>query len=227
MKVSQLEIPDSSAYIKIAFLSNPARNQNVQVKLNGVRVSNLINYATAFPGGGTNITGSNVSDYLPVKANSTLSFSVPNAGTSTDSLLLYETSINIPAAERHTLFVVDTFPRITSFLVKDEQLRPDSGNINFRFIHAIPNVAAVDLYKNSVKIASNIAYKSATEYLTTPVGASDTFAVRLAGALPTVTPIVSRPFATSNQRVYNFLSRGYNNASPAARAPALSSLLIW
>ena len=227
LKVSQFETPDSSALIKIAYLSNPARNPSVQVKLNGVRVSNLINYATGFPGGGTNITGSNVTDYLPVKTGSNISFSIPKAGTETDSLVLYNTSLNLGINERHTLFVVDTFPNITSFLVKDEQERPDSGSIKLRFIHAIPNIPAVDLYKNATLLASNIAYKTATGYLTTQFGSSDTFKIRTAGASATATPIVTRPFATSNQRIYNFMSRGYNNAAPATRAPMISNLLIW
>lgn len=227
LKVSEFKAPDSSAYIKIAYLSNPVRNTSVQVKVNGERVSNLISYATGFPGGGTNITGSNVNDYLPVKVGSTITFTIPNTGTNNDSVMLYTTTLNLGVNERHTLFVVDTLPNVTSFTVKDEQQRPDSGNISLRFIHAMPNVPAVDLYKNQTLLASNIAYKSATAYLTTPVGNSDTFKIRTAGAAATATPIVTRPFATANQRVYNFLSRGYTGGSPAARGPQLSSLLIW
>jgi hypothetical protein len=116
---------------------------------------------------------------------------------------------------------------MSSFLVKDELERPDSGLIKFRFVHAIHNVPAVDVYKNATLLASNVAYKSATGYLTTPVGASDTFKIRIAGASPTATPLSSRPFSTSNQRIYNFMSRGYNGAAPAARAPMISNVYTW
>ena len=121
LKVSEFKAPDTSAYIKIAYLSNPVRNSSVQVKVNGERVSNLINYATGFPGGGTNITGSNVNDYLPIRAGgSTITFSIPNAGTTNDSVLIYTTNLDLGVNERHTLFVVDTLPNVTSFTIKDD-----------------------------------------------------------------------------------------------------------
>ncbi len=226
LHTSQLESTDSKSLLKIAYLSPSVTNQNVQVKINDQRVSGLISYSFGLPGGGTNIGGANTTDYLSVDAGQVkVSISLPKAGSNADSVALYSTILTLDAGKMNTLFITDTFPAISSFVVADSLSRPDSGFIKLRFVHSMPDIPAVDVYKNAQLLFSNVPFKGASGYATTNLG-SDTFKIRVAGALPTATPVVTRVVATANQKEYTFLSRGYRSLS-GTRGPQISNLVIY
>jgi hypothetical protein len=225
LHTSERESTENKSFLRIAYLVPSVTNQGVQVKINDQRVSSLLTYSFGLPGGGTNIGGANSTDYLSVDPGQVkVGLSLPKAGTSTDSIALFNTTVTVEAGNRNTLYITDSFPAISSFIVPDSAARPDSGFIQLRFVHAMPDIPAVDVYKNSVLLFSNVPYKGSSTYTTTSVG-SDTFKIRTAGAAPNAATIVTRVFATSNQKVYVFLSRGYRTLS-GTRGPQLSNLLV-
>lgn len=214
---------------------------NLLLKVNGQVVSNLIQSRTPFPGGGYNTRGSNFALYLTVpQGSNTVSVVMPKAGTSTDSVVLYTTSVTIPDNNPYTLHITDTVLNATtnntkSVLVKNVINSVDTGFCRFKFVNLIPNTPAVDLYLNGVLIKSNLAYLTASDTFSVRTGvnapgyvagATATWAIRAAGALPTSTAIAS--YASSNglqsQFVMTMFGMGYAG-STGTRLPYLSFTL--
>lgn len=170
-------------FLKINWESPYAANPKIQLSVNGKRVSNLLSYRGPYPGGGYNTSvNPNLPLYLAVPTGSdTLNFAIPKSGTDIDSVLLYQTIVNIDTAY-YTIHVADTSTKTKSVLVKNDMSVVPSGFTRFRFINLIPNVTgtngAVDLYLNEVKIASNVPY----------MGVTDTFSVRTGLNAPGVPP---------------------------------------
>ena len=202
----------------------------IRIKINGKTVSSSLQTRQPFPGGGYNTRGSNFALYLSVpQGSNAVSVVLPKVGTDTDSIVLYTGTVSIPDNNPYTLHLSDTAgnPRsgkIDDVLVKNIINTMDTGFCRFKFVNLIPNLAAVDLYLNGVKIQSNIPYKTATDTFSVRTGVNQpgwtsaittTWAVRPAGALPTST--ATALYASSNglqsQKVMTIFSMGYGSGT--------------
>lgn len=209
LTVSPYEYTDGEALFKINYSSPYAKNPAVQLKINGVKVSNGLTYSTPFPGGGLNTGGSNNADYLRIAAGSNeVSLSIVKVGTAEDSIVLYKTPIEVIANAYQTLHITDTLAATTSVLLQDASSKADSGFARYRFINLIPN-SNLDLYAGAVKVASNIAYKAVTDTFSQPAGANPIWSLRLAGGTATLGTTYQNTGTTTNQRVFTIYSRGY------------------
>lgn len=210
------------ALVKLGYFVPAITNQPVQAKINGVRVSPTLPYNTPFPGGGLNTGGSNNSDFLvlpPGTAN--LQLSVPKVGSETDSVKVFEGNFNF-TAKRQTVFFTDSFPNIQSVLVETETPpTTDSGKVRIKFVHLIPNVAAVDFYRGTELLKANIPYKGQTEFFDTFAG-SQTYRVREAGS---ATDLGTGSINPAAGRIYTFLSRGYKGGTGNIN-PRVSAVII-
>jgi hypothetical protein len=213
----------------------------MRIKINGKTVSSSLQTRQPFPGGGFNTRGSNFALYLSVpQGSNAVSVVIPKVGTDTDSVVLYTGTVSIPDNSPYTLHLSDTAgnPRsgkIDDLLVKNVINKLDTGFCRFKFVNLIPNLTAVDLYLNGIKIQSNIPYKTATDTFSVRTGVNQpgwtsaittTWAVRPAGALPTSTATAS--YASSNglqsQKVMTLFSMGYS-AGTGTRLPFVALTL--
>jgi hypothetical protein len=231
-KTREVTYPEGQALVKLGLFTAYNVNSPIRIAINGQVLTNELVYAIPFPGGGFNTGGSSNSDYLmlaPGTAKVEL-FSM-NPGTPKPFAKLHESTVTLEANKRYTLFLADTVgptSQITSWLVPLDTPTPDSGNAKVNFVHAMPNLAAADLYKGSTAttatlLIGNIAYKAASDYVLIPPG-TDSFFIRPAGAAATTTPIARRSFTFSNQRIYTIFSRGYNGTT-GNRIPNLSGIV--
>ncbi len=228
LTVSPYDYTDGMALLKINYSSPYLLNPGVQVKINGVKVSNAITYSTPFPGGGLNTGGSSNADYLAVNPGiDTVSISILKVGTNIDSILLYKTGVNVVANAYHTLHITDTAASTQSVLLTDVANKPDSGFTKMRFVNLIPNsTAGIDLYFGTTKMASNIAYLQATDTFSIPSGASGAstaWSLRVAGGTTTLGTAYTNAGTTSNQRAFTIYARGYiGPATTDIRSPKVS-----
>ena len=209
LTVSPYEYTDGQALFKINYSSPYAKNPAVQLRINGIKVSNGITYSTPFPGGGLNTGGSNNADYLGIPAGSNeVSLSIVKVGTNEDSIVLYKTPVEVIANAYQTLHITDTAAATTSVLLQDASSKADSGVAKYRFINLIPN-SNLDLYAGTVKVASNIAYKAVTDTFSAAAGSNPVWSLRLAGSGTTLGTTYQNTGTTTNQRVFTIYSRGY------------------
>ncbi|HEX6181469.1 MAG TPA: DUF4397 domain-containing protein [Chitinophagaceae bacterium] len=225
----EMTYPEGKALVKVGHFIAYNANSPIRVAINGATISNELLYPIPFPGGGLNTNGSLNSDYLMVDPGSAkIELFVMNPGTPKPISKLFETSLNMDANKRYTLFLADTAANIAAWTVVDDTPAPDSGSARIKFVNAMPNVAAMDLYKGTnanvaTLVVANIGYKGVSDYVNVPFG-TDSFFVRKAGDPVSVAPIARRSFALSNQRIYTLFSRGYNGTT-GNRAPNLSAIV--
>lgn len=230
--IAKFETPSSGqALLKINYVSPYTANPSVQLKLNDTRVSNLITARTPFPGGGYNTGGGSANDYLAVNPGAVpLSVSIPKRLTNTDSVVLFTTTLNLEAGKNYSAHITDTATNTKVLLLQDDLTQPDTGQTRFRFVNLMPNVPAVDLYYGSTKVASNIAYLTASPYITMPVPTTAlAWTIREAGAAATTDPLATYTSAntTLSTRVYTAFAVGYKGLATtapgyAARRPYIS-----
>lgn len=206
-------IPVSTqAQVKVNFFSSYRANPPYQIKLNDVRISNNLTYATPFPGGGLNTGGGSTADYISFNPGSNkVSISLPKAGTDQDSVSLATTNIEVATGKVYSLYFADTAANMTTLLVQDTLSRPDSGWAKFKFINLIPDLPSADLYIGTTKVASAIPYKGVSPSFLLPTNSSSTtWAIRAAGGTTNLATYASAASIT-NQRVYSVVARGYNS----------------
>jgi hypothetical protein len=227
--VSSLDIAGAGGFanMKIVHASAYAVNNSVQLKVNSIRVAGLLSYSTPFPGGGLNTGGSNMPWYMTVdKGPVVISLSLPKAGTNTDSVTLATKEVYANPDIYYTAYLTDTAANTQVVYVQENVAEPDDNTSRFKFVNLIPNQPSVDLYLNSIKIASAIAYKSFSPEFVLAKGGTAVWAIRPAGALPTSTALATytQSGGIPNKRIMTVYSRGYAGQTTGNRVPAISLL---
>lgn len=223
---------DGSAQVKIGYFSAYTVLPNTILYINDKPVSNTLLAPVGFPGGGFNTNGSSSGDYLYITPGSAkIQGFTPIPGTGNLMTKLFEFTETFEANKFYTFYVTDTSTNTKGFSVSDDRTAPDSGFVRMKFVHCMPNVPAIDLYRgtnNTVAtlIAGNVPYKGVSATFDVPIP-SDSFFIRPAGAASTTTPIQRRAFASSltNRRIYTLVARGYNGSAATNLAPQLSVVI--
>ena len=212
LRTAPFEYVDGSALFKINYSLPYFKNPAVQLKIDGVRVSNNLTYSTPFPGGGLNTGGSSLADYLSLSPGKhDVAITIPKVGTNVDSVELYKTSVDLLADKYMTLHMTDTAANTKSVLVTDESKRPDSGISKYTFVNLIPN-SKLDLYFGTTKIVSGIDYLAKTDTFSIVQGSAAQFFLREAGStvnLAQYPTTNNTTYTILNQRVFTVYARGY------------------
>jgi hypothetical protein len=218
----------SETQLKINYNSSYTANPGIQLKLNDVRVSGLITTRTPFPGGGYNTNGDSRPDYLEVKPGVTkLTVSIPKKNTATDSVLLYSTTFNLEANKNFTAHITDTGASTKILVLNDDITMPEAGTARYKFVHLMPNVAALDLYHGTTLVASNIPYLGNVVFTRPTTAALPDWTIREAGT-PSTGVALSTYSSTNtvlNQRGYTVFAIGYKGPTDAVKKPYVSFLL--
>jgi hypothetical protein len=121
----------------------------------------------------TNVAYSDASAYLKVKAGSRR-IEVRATGDTTDVI---DASPDFSKDRFYTVIVGNDLMSITPLVYLDEFSAPASGQVKVRFIHAAPGAQNVDIYVGApgsgttgTPAVTNLAYQSATSYLSVPAG---------------------------------------------------------
>lgn len=222
---SEYDLVDQStnAFIKVNYNVAFFKNPGVQLKINGTRVSGLLNTRYPFPGGGFNTLGGSTGDYFPVApGNAEISLSIPKRGTLLDSVEIYKTTVQLAVSKRYSLHVADSLVR-KSLLVDEDVSLPDSGFFRMRFVNLMANVPSIDLYNGSVLVAAGVPFMGISDSFTLPSGlpTSNVWNIRAGGSLPTSTVIATYTSASTilQRRVYTAFANGYTGFPTSGTDP--------
>lgn len=224
-------LSSNQALLKVNYNIAYGANPDVQIKVNGERVSTVIKTRYPYPGGGYGTLGDSRPDYLAVNpGNLSVSITIPKKGSSIDSVELFKTTMMTEAGKNYTLHLTDTAANTKSLITDDDFALPDSGFAKYRFVHLMPNVGAVDLYNGSTLVKANISYLTASDYFILPNSAPTVagWSIRLTGTLPTSTAIATYSSASVilNRRSYTVFATGYAGQTDAVRKPYLAFFLV-
>lgn len=218
-------VSEGDARLKINYNSAYTANPSVQLKINDVRVSNLITTRTPFPGGGYNTNGDSRPDYLQVKPGAVkLTVSIPARNTATDSIVLFTTTFNVEANKYYTTHITDTAANTKNLLLTDDVSFPQAGASRYKFVHLMPNVTALDLYHGTTLVANNIPYLGSVTFTRPTAGAAADWSIREAGST-TVLTSYSSTNTVLTQRGYTVFAVGYKGPTDAVKKAYVSFLL--
>ena len=231
-KITNRTSSDGSAQVKLGYFSAYSVLPNTILYINDKPVSNTLTAPIGYPGGGFNTGGSSNGDYLWVSPGSVkIQGFTPIPGTGNPMTKLFEFTETFDVNRFYTYYITDTAANTKGFSVPDDKTAPDSGFARLKFVHCMPNVQAIDLYKganNTVAtvIAANVAFKGYSQTFDVALP-SDSFFIRPAGAAASTVPLARRAFASNltNRRIYTLLARGYNGSVATNLAPNLSILI--
>jgi hypothetical protein len=114
-------------------------------------------------------------------------------------------------------------PNLTTYMVNDAAEHPtDSGKVRVKFVNLIPNVPAVDFYRNTELIAANVPYKGVVEYKDIFAG-NVNYWVREAGSATNMSS--TRLINMGAGRIYTLFSRGYKGKT-GTLAPNVSAMIV-
>lgn len=232
IKYGDFDVVDgSNALLKVNMAIPYKTNPTMYIGIDGKRVSNPITSRTPFPGGGYNTGGGSTADYMVLAPGKhTVSVVIPKKAigeTGIDSISLFETEITLEAGKNQSLHISDTGSTTNAFLLADDVSMPDSGFVRYKFVHLMPNVAAIDLYYGTKVLATNVPYKGSFEFTMARPTASAAWSTKVAGTSTTLASYTSTSTYT-NSRVYTVFASGYSGlASPDTRRPYVSFYLNW
>ena len=226
---SPSESPSGMANLKVIYAMPYFVDAPVRIKINDSTVSSLITHTTPFPGGGLNTGGGNYDHYMGVKPGTVkVTVAVPQKGTATDSLLFYTGTVTLEANKYYSLFVTDTAANAKQYLVTENVERPvDPLTTRYKFVNVMPNQPALDLYFDSVKMASNVPYLGTSADFIVPRDSLVKIFIRPAGAPLTTAPIYMYPTNTTTytvpkNRVMTIYANGYSGSTDANRIGVIS-----
>jgi hypothetical protein len=112
-------------------------------------------------------------DYAAVPANSTFKLSLANTGTQNDSVVLFNSQLNIEAGKFYSLTLADTGVNRTAFAIEDQFLPQKDSFLSVRLINAmvgstlnlirVDSSSATDVVRDT--LARNIPYKGTSGFI--------------------------------------------------------------
>lgn len=224
-------VPTDKAFVRFALFSpgTPA----VMIKVNDVK----INGANTSGSSGLFPSTVNFPDYAAIPPNGTFRLSLPNAGTANDSVLLFNSSLNVEANKFYSVSLADTGADRTVFAIQDNfgAIAADSF-FTIRLINAMPKSPAINLIRvdstNATTvvrdtIAKNITYKSASNYITSfiaPLRGYSFLRFRTVTTTGMLLSSIAPPSTTYNKRGVTVYASGFANGT-GTLVPALSTFI--
>ncbi len=182
-------------------------------KLNGTSLS----YAGAWPA---------TSVYAAVPAGlKTYEFVMARMSTATPSVpvpiagdTVARAYFNSTAGKYYSMYLVDTFPALTTLITEDALVVPANGNYSIRLVNTTANVTdTLSLFSrlSQTNIISNITHKKTSSFVELPIPIiSDTLEVRKKGTTVAAYYVGSQTapqsFSPIGKRIYTVVARGKN-----------------
>lgn len=177
LRTTETFLPDDKAFVKFNLLS--PGTPNVMIKVNEGKInSSTAGFLGVFP------NTINLQDYVALPTTSNIKFSIPNLGTSNDSIIINTTQLTFQPKKFYSVTLADTGINRTFFSVLDNENIPLTADsfYNIRLIHAMadstsltpPNLSLIRVDSTSSTsfirdtIINNIPYKTASNLVTVP-----------------------------------------------------------
>lgn len=97
-------------------------------------------------------------------------------------------NLNFEAKKSYSVFIADTGSKMDAVLIRDSTRAPDKDSVRLRFANMTPDGGAFDLYTqdNVTPLATNISYKTASDFISVKAANNITFVITPAGGRATI-----------------------------------------
>jgi hypothetical protein len=230
LRLTEYELPSGKAYVRFAFYSPATATSSVIVKVNDVKVNGATTSITA----GLYPSVINTPDYASISPTGNIKLSIPNIGTSNDSIVVFTGTLALEAGKFYAFTLADSGSRRTAFAIPDNLgALPDSGFFNIRFINAMGNSPAFDLVRvDSTSstvvvrdtIARGVSFKSASTFIKQPITPTNSFLRYRFVANGVSIGQATLPATAVNKRSITFYATGIFGGT-GSFAPGVSSFI--
>jgi len=118
--------------------------------------------------------------------------------------LLATKDVNLSIGAFYTIFTVNEASNMDLAVFKDSLVEPIAGSARIRFINLSPDAPAIDILNGTDEVASDVAFKEASQFIDVPAGAYE-FRARLSSADAF---LGSKQVQLSAGRIYTFYTKG-------------------
>ncbi|MGI8582338.1 MAG: hypothetical protein ACR2KX_09075 [Chitinophagaceae bacterium] len=223
-------LPTDKAFVRIALLSPGTPNVMIKaddVKLNG---NTTPGYGGIFP------ATFSFPDYAAVPANGTFKLSLANTGTQNDSVVLFNTKLDVQAGKFYALTLSDTGINRTAFLIEDQFVLQKDSFLSVRLINAmvgsllnlirVDSATATDVVRDT--LARNIPYKGTSGFISVRTITTRPFIrIRVTSATDGISigasQIPPQTLATGSRRSITYYAAGFINGTVAPYTPTIFS----
>lgn len=179
LRATEYDLPTGKAFVRFV-LSSPG-TPSVMIKVNDKKINgNFTSGATGiFPANST------IAEYAAVEPNGALKLSLPNTGTTNDSVVLFTGNMVTTSGTFYTTILADTGSTRSLLSFTDNPGSfSDSGFTRLRFINATGKSPGLTLIRIDSSTASlvtrdtlfrNVSFGNATEFITIPTNPVNAF----------------------------------------------------
>lgn len=139
---------------------------------------------------------------------------------------LLSKNLDFKKGKFYSVFVTDTLSKLDAIAVLDSTAAPGVDSVKIRFANMAPDAPPVDIFAKGIDVplATNVAYKNASNFISYKAAADVVLEARLAGQ--------SKVLATSDKinlqtgRIYTIMAAGFNSlASDTYNKMQLSAVM--
>jgi hypothetical protein len=227
LRNTEYTIPTDKAFVRIALLSpgTPA----VMIKADDVK----LNGNTTSGNGGFFPSTVTFPDYASVAPGSTFKLSLPNTGTQNDSVVLFNSKLDVQTGKFYSLTLADTGTNRTAFAIEDQFAPQKDSFLNVRLINAmvgstlnlirVDSTNATDVVRDT--LARNVPYKGTSGFISVKTFSSRSFIrVRITTSTGRNLGTAQTPpqlLTTGSRRSITYYSFGFVDATAALYTPGL------
>ena len=216
LRATEYDLPTTQTFVRFVFLSPGL--PFVMIKVNDKKVNGNFTLGS----GGIFPTNSTIAEYAAIPPNGALRLSLPNTGTSNDSVVLFTGNMTTMKGIYYTTVLADSnSTRSLLSFVDDPGPLPDSAFTRLRFINASgksPGLTLIRIDSSSATLVTrdtlfrNVAFGNATEFITIPTNPVNAF-LRYRLVQTSTGALVGAPFSpligsSSNRRATTLISSG-------------------
>lgn len=153
-------------------------------------------------------------DYVPAYTGKR-SFKVYNADATSDDPI-FTKELTFEAGKYYTVFITDTASKIDAVSLRDSTRAAGTDSVRLRFANMSPDAPGLDLYVqgNEVPVATNITYKTASNFFSHLSEANVVFEIRRTGQSALLATLL--PMNLYRGNIYTIWCGGYINGNEAA-----------
>jgi hypothetical protein len=155
--------------------------------------------------------------------NQEVRFTIPEAGTTKDSITFFTTHLNFEKGKYYSLFVCDTNSTMKMIQVEDDYTAPKEGFGKLRFAHIMMGLGPIDIkLDNGTVIYENVDYQTILPFVEFDMNTVYNFRVYKAGTNTLMYSHTNVPI--QNGRFYTVLLRGWVGKATADGGPILTRI---
>lgn len=141
-----------------------------------------------------------------------------------ESSAFYTKDVTFDVDKHYSVFLADSGSKMEAVVLQNQSRSTTNDSTRVKFANMCPDVPAMDFYikGEATPVATNVAYKSAADFISVKAGYDIIFEVRASGTSTVLAPSLPVRFAGGN--IYTIYASGFKGLATAEGRVTVSSI---